>query len=117
MKNRLDIRVVNVQFVLDQLEKKQSSTTTFFTSLDLNRIGIAGHSLGGATAGAAMAHDARLKAAVNIDGTLYGGLPKSRGYCPFLVVESKKDDQVVTPDMKQAISCYSSTLVVGIDTS
>jgi len=90
MKNRLDIRVADVQFVLNQLEKKNSSPTTFFTSLDLNRIGITGHSLGGATAGAAMAHDSRLKAAVNIDGTLYGGLPKSRGYRPFLVVESNK---------------------------
>lgn len=90
MKNRLDIRVADVQFVLNQLEKKHSSTNTFFTSLDLNRIGIAGHSLGGATGAAAMAHDSRIKAAVNIDGTLYGGLPKSNGYRPFLLVESNK---------------------------
>lgn len=89
MKNRLDIRVADVQFVLNQLEIKQASTT-FFTSLDLNRIGIAGHSFGGATGGAAMAYDSRLKAAVNIDGTLYGGLPKSRGYRPFLLIESNK---------------------------
>ncbi|GAB4028013.1 alpha/beta hydrolase family protein [Spirosoma gilvum] len=90
MKNRLDIRVADVRFVLNQLESKQSSPT-FFSSLDLNRIGIAGHSFGGATGGAAMAHDSRIKAAVNIDGTLYGGLPKSRGARPFLLIESHKD--------------------------
>lgn len=92
MKNRLDIRIADVQFVLNQVETKHSSTNEFFTSLDLNRIGIAGHSLGGATAGAAMAHDSRLKAAVNIDGTLYGELPKSRGYRPFLLIESNKGE-------------------------
>ncbi|GAB4018918.1 carboxylic ester hydrolase [Spirosoma migulaei] len=92
MKNRLDIRVADVQFVLNQLENKKSSATTFFPSLDLNRIGIAGHSLGGATGGDAMAHDSRIKAAVNIDGTLYGGLPKSRGSRPFLLIESNKGE-------------------------
>ncbi|GAB3891160.1 hypothetical protein GCM10028803_02690 [Larkinella knui] len=92
MKNRLDIRVADVQFVLNQLENKNSFTTTFFTSLDLNRIGIAGHSLGGATGAAAMAHDSRIKAAVNIDGTLYGGLPKSTVHRPFLLVESNKGE-------------------------
>lgn len=92
MKNRLDIRVADVQFILNQLEKKNSSTNTFFTLLDLNRIGITGHSLGGATGAAAMAHDSRIKAAVNIDGTLYGGLPKSTGYRPFLLVESNKGE-------------------------
>ena len=92
MKARLDIRVADVQFVLHQLETKHSSPIAFFSSLDLNQIGIAGHSLGGATAGAAMAHDSRLKAAVNIDGTLYGGLPKSRGYRPFLLLESNKGE-------------------------
>ncbi|GAB3915947.1 alpha/beta hydrolase family protein [Larkinella terrae] len=93
MKNRLDIRVADVQFVLNQLENKNSSTNPFFTSLDLNRIGIAGHSFGGATGAVAMAHDARIKAAVNIDGTLYGGLPESTTSRPFLLVESNKDEK------------------------
>ena len=92
MKNRLDIRVADVQFVLNQVENQQSFPTTLFSLLDLDRIGIAGHSLGGATGAAAMAHDSRIKAAVNIDGTLYGGLPKSRGYRPFLLVESNKGE-------------------------
>lgn len=92
MKNRLDIRVADVQFVLNRLGHRNSSTDSFFASLDLNRIGIAGHSLGGATGAAAMAYDSRIKAAVNIDGTLYGGLPESIVPRPFLLVESNKND-------------------------
>jgi hypothetical protein len=48
--------------------------------------------LGGATAAVAMAQDSRIKAAVNIDGTLYGELPKPDGPHPFLLIESNKDD-------------------------
>lgn len=90
MENRLAIRVADVQFVLNQLEKQNSPSNNFFSSLDLKRIGIAGHSLGGASGAAAMAHDSRIKAAVNIDGTLYGKLPKPNGRHPFLLVESNK---------------------------
>lgn len=92
MENRLNIRVADVQFVINQLEKQQSSSSNVLASLDLNRIGIAGHSLGGATGAAAMAHDVRLKAAVNIDGTLYGKLPKPTGHRPFLLIESNKSE-------------------------
>jgi hypothetical protein len=38
-----------------------------------------------------MASDARLKAAVNIDCTLYGELPIPTGPRPFLLIESKKE--------------------------
>lgn len=38
-----------------------------------------------------MASDSRMKAAVNIDGTLYGELPKPTGPRPFLLIESKKE--------------------------
>ncbi|TAE28668.1 MAG: hypothetical protein EAZ91_14360 [Cytophagales bacterium] len=92
MENRLGIRVVDVQFVINQFGKKQPSSSNVLSSLDLNRIGIAGHSLGGAAGAAAMAHDARLKAAVNLDGTLYGKLPKPNGPRPFLLVESNKSE-------------------------
>lgn len=39
-----------------------------------------------------MAHDSRIKAAVNIDGTLYGTLPKPNGHHPFLLIESNKSE-------------------------
>lgn len=52
---------------------------------------IAGHSLEAATAAVAMASDSRFKAAVNIDGTLYGELLKPTCPRPFLLIESKKE--------------------------
>ncbi|MDO1449904.1 hypothetical protein Q0590_26730 [Rhodocytophaga aerolata] len=90
MKARLDIRVADVKFVINQLGYP-GFPDKFLSSLDSNRIAIAGHSLGGASAAVAMAYDSRINAAVNIDGTLYGELPEPNGAHPFLLVESKKD--------------------------
>jgi dienelactone hydrolase len=91
MKRRLDLRVADVQFVLNQLDNIKSSSDGFFSALDKNRIVITGHSLGGASAAVAMAVDSRIKAAANIDGTLYGGLPEPSEERHFLLIESKKD--------------------------
>lgn len=92
MKNRLDLRIADVQFVLDELGNPKGSPDDFLLSLDQKRIGIAGHSLGGATGAAAMAQDSRIRAAVNIDGTLYGELPAPNSPRPFMLLESKKGD-------------------------
>ena len=93
MKFRLDIRVADIQFVINQLGNPKGSTDNFVLSLDQNRIGITGHSLGGASAGVAMAIDSRIKAAANIDGTLYGELPKLNSPRPYLLLESNKSDK------------------------
>ena len=42
-------------------------------ALDLDRVGIMGHSMGGIIAAAACRQDPRLKACLNIDGSLAGG--------------------------------------------
>lgn len=70
----------DVTFVLDQLEKlNQNDETGFFTGkIDTSRIGMFGYSYGGATAAQILAEDSRVKAAIDMDGTLYGGvLPES----------------------------------------
>lgn len=90
MKRRLDLRIADVQFVINQLGNPGASPDNFLSSLDQNRIVITGHSLGGATAAVAMALDSRIKAAANIDGTLYGELPAPNGPRPFLLLESNK---------------------------
>jgi dienelactone hydrolase len=92
MEHRLDVRVADVKFVLDQLAKRTSSADRFFSALDPDRLGIAGHSLGGASAVVAMMQDARIKAAANVDGTLYGKLPEPNGTHPLLLLESNKSD-------------------------
>lgn len=93
MERRLDLRIADIKFVLHQLNNPKAGPDPFLGSLDLNRMLIAGHSLGGATAAVAMASDSRLKAAVNIDGTLYGELPTPIGPRPFLLIESNKQER------------------------
>jgi dienelactone hydrolase len=92
MKGRLDIRIADVQFVINQLGRQTSSPDNFFPTLDQSRIAIVGHSLGGASAAVAMAHDLRIKAAANIDGTLYDELPEPNGPRHFLLLESNKSE-------------------------
>lgn len=91
MEVRLSLRVSDVQFVIDKLEQPSMSTIPLFESMDLEKLGIAGHSLGGATAAVAMIRDPRIKAAANVDGTLYGDLPEMQQKKPFMLLESKKD--------------------------
>lgn len=60
--------------------------------LDRDRIAAVGHSFGGAAAVAIMASDRRIRAAVNIDGTLYGALPEQRLRNRYLLIESDRQE-------------------------
>jgi len=68
---RIDQRVADIGFVLDQLEDDRS-LGRLDGHLDLTRIGILGHSNGGVAAAQACA-DSRIDACLNIDGQLAGG--------------------------------------------
>lgn len=63
MKKVIDTRVADMRFVLDQLPGLHRWA-------DLGRVGIAGHSSGGYTAGETMVHDRRFDAGINIDGAM-----------------------------------------------
>jgi predicted dienelactone hydrolase len=64
----------DMSFALDQLEKLNASDPTgrFTARLDLNELGVFGHSLGGATALQFCHDDPRCKAGVDIDGAPLG---------------------------------------------
>ncbi|PEK90676.1 alpha/beta hydrolase family protein [Bacillus mycoides] len=86
----------DVTFVLNQIEKlNQNDETGFFTGrLDTSRIGMFGHSYGGATAAQILAKDSRVKAAINMDGALYGEiLPESGIGKPFLLMSAVEPDE------------------------
>jgi len=97
MQGRADVRIADVQFVLDQLARPGVLQPPLAGRLDLDHVAIVGHSFGGATAGLAMDRDDRFKAAANIDGTLYSGLSGRSGARPFLLMES---DHRETPHAK-----------------
>jgi predicted dienelactone hydrolase len=88
MRGRLDLRVEDVKFVLDQIARPDAIGPRLANHLDLDHIAAIGHSAGGAAAALAMDRDDRIKAAINIDGTLYGGVSDRQMERPFLLIDS-----------------------------
>ncbi|MFB4328064.1 alpha/beta hydrolase family protein [Paenibacillus sp. CR_12] len=74
--------VEDAKFVLDQMELLNESDQKgiFSDRLDMDKVGMFGHSFGGATAAQMLLVDSRVKAALNMDGTLYGQPVPEGGY-------------------------------------
>lgn len=87
MSEHLEIRAADLRSVLDRVTRP-GGLGPLSERLDRDRIAAIGHSFGGAAAVALMAGDGRIKAAANIDGTLYGTLAERRLDRPFLLIES-----------------------------
>jgi predicted dienelactone hydrolase len=72
-------------FVMDQLERLDMDQTSFFyNKLDLDRIGLFGHSFGGATAASVCSRDVRCKAGADLDGTLFSYQANGALQKPFM---------------------------------
>ncbi|WP_062437314.1 alpha/beta hydrolase family protein [Herbidospora daliensis] len=71
-------RAADVSFVLDRL------TTAYPHLIDRERIAMAGQSIGGAAAVAAMVADPRIRAGIDMDGTTYARIPDGGLSRPFL---------------------------------
>ncbi len=84
---QLILRTQDIQFVLDRLPQINQHHL-FDGAFDLNRIGIFGHSFGGAAAAQACAIDRRLKAGMNMDGLLFGSAAQHGASQPFLFMQS-----------------------------
>jgi dienelactone hydrolase len=86
----IDLRAADSSFALDQLSRlaQLEPSSPLAGHLDLEHVGIAGHSLGGATAIQVMAGDRRFKVGVNLDGKLFGREPEARLDRPFLWIQS-----------------------------
>jgi dienelactone hydrolase len=69
-----EVLVADVRFVLNQLQEMNSHDHFWQGHLDLSKIGIVGHSMGGTTAALATQEEARILAGVNLDGSTYPGM-------------------------------------------
>ncbi|MBC2876541.1 MULTISPECIES: alpha/beta hydrolase family protein [Streptomyces] len=88
-------RAEDASFVLDRLTGSRSPWK-HADLIDRQRIGMAGHSLGGATAAAVMAADPRVRAGVNMDGSFQGAVPPGGlGGRPFMMLGT--DDGIHRP--------------------
>lgn len=75
------VRIADTRFVLDEIERLRSGINPdaehrhlprhLGRALDTTKIGMFGHSLGGATAARAMAADHRITAGINLDGSIF----------------------------------------------
>lgn len=69
-------------------------------SIDLDRLGVLGHSLGGATAAASMYADDRFRAGVDLDGLVAGPVADKGLDRPFLVVRQPQHTTEIDPSWR-----------------
>ncbi|KAA9156974.1 Tat pathway signal protein [Amycolatopsis acidicola] len=107
IRKALEVRVADTSFVLDELSalaggqnpdaEHRRLPTGLAGALDLTRIGMVGHSLGGSAAALAMRADTRISAGADLDGNLtyYDGTlmaPAEQGLmAPFLLLGKDGD--------------------------
>src|SRR6266849_9939324 len=84
----------DIAFVLDQLERLNRSDAPgkFTGRLDLTRVGVFGHSLGGATAAQFCHDDSRCKAGIDVDGQPFGSVVQAGLHQPFMFLLSDHGD-------------------------
>ncbi|MEV5555641.1 alpha/beta hydrolase [Nonomuraea wenchangensis] len=78
-------RAADVSFVLDQLTGKHPKWKSA-RLIDTSKIAMAGHSAGGASTVTAMLQDSRLRAGIDLDGTVESEVPASGLSRPFLLL-------------------------------
>lgn len=103
--------VDDTRLVLDRLPAPAARNTgaTLATRLDMESIGVLGHSMGGVTAGQFCVDDQRCKAGLNLDGIpQYGSMIDNRMKRPFLMVYSARHGHEGASDAiyKRAASPY-----------
>jgi predicted dienelactone hydrolase len=86
----MGVWIEDVKFVLLQLQELNAKDPSgrFKGKLDLQRVGIVGHSLGGATAAQFCHDDAQCKAGIDIDGIPFGSVVQESMHQPFFFVLS-----------------------------
>ncbi len=79
----------DVIFVMNQLDRLNATAGSMWSQrLDLARLGVFGHSFGGATAAQVCQMDARCKAGIDLDGSLFGNVVQTGLKKPFMVIQS-----------------------------
>ena len=90
MNTLLTAWTADIAFALDCLEQLNSADASgrFTGRLDLTRVGVFGHSLGGATAAQFCHDDSRCKAGIDVDGQPFGSVVQSGLRQPFMFLLS-----------------------------
>jgi len=80
----------DIAFVLDRLQRLNNSDPSgkFAGRLDMTRVGVFGHSFGGAQAAQFCHDDSRCKAGIDLDGAPFGSVVREGLHQPFMFVLS-----------------------------
>ena len=110
------IWVADAQFVLDRIGALQRDAASPLRGrLDLGRIGAFGWSFGGATSVDLLVRDARIKAAIDQDGQLFG-LGRVKGSArPVMLMHSTDDPRKTVPESQHGILAELLATVEGWD--
>ncbi len=76
-------------FALDTLEQFNQDDSLLTGHINFEHVGAFGHSFGGATAAEIAHDDARVDAAINMDGTMFGEVADEGLTKPFMMMESE----------------------------
>lgn len=104
---RLAWQVTRARVVLDAVLDAGRRDEAPFRILDPARVGFAGFSFGGAVAAEAARVDARVRAAVNLDGSLFGESARQGVELPYLLVSSSQN----FPPAKDLVSSRDSVRI------
>ena len=87
---RLEVRTQDVSFAITKLEELIAQKDPFWSNVDLDRIGMLGHSFGGRTTVRATRKDARIKCGINLDGGIQDDDAANSFATPFMFVIAEK---------------------------
>ncbi len=107
----IEVGAEDERFVLDQLTRENAGLNDSFTligKLDLSRVGVMGHSAGGAIAARTCELDARVHACIDLDGALAPtiALPEGSIQHPLLFLEVYRDPAHIPGTAEQKLAFF-----------
>jgi dienelactone hydrolase len=88
----VESRARDVSFVLDELTSPRPKWTVS-ALVDPSRVAMVGMSIGGASTGETMLADQRVRAGIDLDGTMFKDLPEGGLSRPFMLLGSAGDEE------------------------
>jgi predicted dienelactone hydrolase len=113
------IRVEDSRFVLDTLEawNVQDPGGLLEGKLDLDHVGIFGHSYGGATTAEALAQDDRFKAGVSLEGGFWGDVAHTGLKQPFMYMMTGGTAKMLDPSITNKDKVFYEEFITDLDSA